>query len=302
MKIVPLFQNQGSDNIQRHDINSLITRIYESEEADFWKNQHRKDKRITINDEIRRLKTKVLSEFQSKNYLSVGGKRNIMLNEVIKSYESPNAFYTYKTNIKPNFISNILSKVTQNSTPGENSKAERLGLRTIRKNRMNTFNTIIERSTSAKRKRTPLSNKRAGNLINNLQRERSNKENAIKLKMSQRGIRCHKSFKERRGINTAVLDKLIENCTNEENNMGKKLEKTNAILNNAIKNADRYKEVSKKLDKLSYASPNVLEYLYFMDKKGNEEIRKNVGNNIFAFEMCLSGNKMRSKLKIKRKL
>ena len=82
--------------------------------------------------------------------------------------------------------------------------------------------------------------------------------------------------------------------------MTKKLAKTNKMINSAIEFAENYKRVSKDMDKLSYARPNIMKYLYFMEKDETQELESDAMSDLLKLKEINSRKRTSTSSKIRK--
>ena len=108
--------------------------------------------------------------------------------------------------------------------------------------------------------------------------------------------------RNRRLAQSLVLDTLINKCNEEEVKINRKFKNVDQLAHATIESIGNFKKVTEKVDKLSYGTPNLIEYLYFTEKKEKSELEKDVKEDLLKFktatvEKYLFGSKKSRRVK-----
>jgi len=304
------FRKPRTQKVIAPDISVVLKNIYKTEENEFW-NLYSKSKikpKNRITQEVDELREKLISDSKRhelfSNFLSIKTDSQTDQDKICEFSKTPNAFYTYKNKLKLIDVNKSMEQPKQFMTPNNLNKNKfdlpkiNKVIKSEKENKVKNFDMF--KTTDAK----PISKFRyeAGNNINEqIISKPKNANNSVlflgismfnryKDKTNYKYIRSKRSNKmlnkstafaktqnSKKSLNRSVfLDKIIQNCSIEEKNAGRNIQLCNKNLDTTSALADNYNEISKKVDKLSYAPPQMLECLYYLEKELTEDIKQKV--------------------------
>ncbi len=313
---------------RKEDVNTTLDNIYRQEVSDFWDQQKRKRRRIKdqVLEEVEQLRSKLLVEASRKRaFFRPQAQQPILF------ARSPNAFYVYKQRTQFADLTATHQNSEETSRNEQLDKSPEAGtvpvhglrqviapsIKAVPKasdTRVHPLHPPLPRLPRLKRSVAPGGPEP---LVSIISPSKSFQEVAIDPRRKRRSVPrgslkgnaaperrvrsrarvAHRASRQDELVSRSLfLDDMIRRCAEMEDRAGKSLAETDKSLDVTNALADTYKEVSRKVDKLAYASPHMLEYLYYLDRVEDDSCRTDVGGLLTKFRSRSFERCYRSKL------